>query len=146
MILSTALSIWTSLIYHFLYRRRSRSISPRHRRRRSRSPTLRRRRSRSSTPSRHKRQKSRSASLSPIAKVSSIGPIEGKIVVEKLKKEDEDEKKRYFSHENPCFIIVSLYFFSVNLWSLVSSLDYCCCLYSSHVRICTLSSYSPLYA
>ncbi|KVI10999.1 hypothetical protein Ccrd_010595 [Cynara cardunculus var. scolymus] len=74
--------------------RRSRSISPRRHRRRSRSPTPRRRRSRSSTPRRHKRQKSRSSSLSPIAKSPGIGSIECKIVGENLKKEEEDERKR----------------------------------------------------
>ena len=71
-----------------LYRRKSRSISPR--RRKSRSPTPRRRR----------RQRSRSLSSSPIRKSSSpsLGSVERKIASEKLRKEEEEEKKRYISY------------------------------------------------
>ena len=77
------------------YRRKSRSISPRHHK--SRSPTPRRRKSRSPTPKRYKRYRSRSSSLSPTRKSSSpsLGSIEHKTVIEKQKK--EEEKKRYNS-------------------------------------------------
>nr|GEV61708.1 hypothetical protein [Tanacetum cinerariifolium] len=75
-------------------RRKSRSLSPRHRRRRSHSPTSRRHRSRSLTSRRHKRQKRKSPSLSPKAKSPSIGSLVNKIMDEKLNKEQEDEKKR----------------------------------------------------
>ena len=112
MILSVALKSRTSFIYLCIYRRRSRSPSPRHRRRRSRSPTSRRHRSRSLTPRRHKRQKSKSPSLSPKAKSPSIGSLENKIVDEKLKKEQEDEKKRYFVYQIHVFIIAFPRFYS----------------------------------
>nr|GEY26996.1 hypothetical protein [Tanacetum cinerariifolium] len=75
-------------------RRRSHSLSLRHRRYRSRSPTYRRHRSRSLTSRRHKRQKSKNPSLSLKAKSPSIGSLVNKIVDEKLKKEQEVKKKR----------------------------------------------------
>lgn len=80
----------------FLYRRKSRSISPRHRR--SRSPP-RRHKSRSPTPRNYKRQRSKSSSLSPIHKSSSssLGSIERKNASEKLRIEEE-EKKRYINY------------------------------------------------
>lgn len=80
-----------------LYRRKSRSISPR--RRKSRSPTPRRRRSRSATPRRYKRQRSISTSLSPIKRSPSTGSLELKNVTEKSKK-DEEEKRRYIKHSH----------------------------------------------
>lgn len=91
----------------FLYRRKSRSISPRHRR--SRSP-LRRHKSRSPTPRHYKRQRSRSSSLSPIRKSSSssLGSIERKNASEKLRIEEE-EKKRYINYVK--------YVFWLNLFS-----------------------------
>ncbi|RZC87246.1 hypothetical protein C5167_007878, partial [Papaver somniferum] len=75
-------------------RRRSRSLSPR--RRRSRSPTPRCRKSRSPTPRRLKRQKSRSASVSPIKKSRSpsIGEVERKKAIERLKNDEEEKKRR----------------------------------------------------
>nr|GEX16630.1 hypothetical protein [Tanacetum cinerariifolium] len=76
-------------------KRRSHSLSPRHRRHRSRSPTYRRHRSRSLTPRHHKRQKSKNPSLSLKAKSPSIGSLVNKIVDDKLKKEQEVEKKRH---------------------------------------------------
>ena len=77
----------------FLYRRKSRSVSPRHRR--SRSPS-RRHKSRSPSPRHYKRQRSKSSSLSPIRKSpsSSLGSIDRKNASEKLRIEEE-EKKRY---------------------------------------------------
>ncbi|KAJ0794399.1 hypothetical protein HanLR1_Chr00c3255g0871821 [Helianthus annuus] len=88
MVLSVALHIKPLLILYCLYRRRSRSISPR-RHRKSPSPV----------PRRHKRQKSRSTSLSPVAKSPSIGPTERKIVTVKTKIEDEEQKKRYITSQ-----------------------------------------------
>lgn len=88
----------------FLYRRKSRSISPRHRR--SRSPP-RRHKSRSQTPRNYKRQRSRSSSLSPIRKSSSssLGSIERKNASEKLRIEEE-EKKRYINYITYAFGLV----------------------------------------
>ncbi|KVI01766.1 hypothetical protein Ccrd_019947 [Cynara cardunculus var. scolymus] len=84
-------------------KRRSRSISPR-RHRKSRSPTPRRRKSRSPTPRRHRRQKSRSTSLSPIANSPSIESIERKVVSEKTKIEEEQQKKRFQIEFWPSFL------------------------------------------
>ncbi|KAA3460913.1 Ribosomal protein S7 [Gossypium australe] len=74
--------------------RKSHSISPR--RRKSRSPITRHHKSRSPTPKHYKRQRSRSSSLSPVHKSSSpsLGSIERKNACEKLKKEEEDRKRR----------------------------------------------------
>ena len=93
-----------SINFMFLYRRKSRSISPRHRR--SRSPP-RRHKSRSPTPRNYKRQRSRSSSLSPIRKSSSssLGSIERKNASEKLRIEEE-EKKRYINHITYVFCLV----------------------------------------
>lgn len=106
--------IWCPILQLFLinsvllYRRRSRSISPR--RRKSRSPTPRRHKSRTPTPRRHKRQRSRSTSLSPINKSPSIGSLERKNASEKLKI-DEEEKKRYilYSYYHTFLSVVFLY-------------------------------------
>lgn len=89
-----------------LYRRKSRSISPL--RRKSRSPTPRRRRSRSATPRRYKRQRSTSASLSPIKRSPSNGSLELKNVTEKSKK-DEEEKKRYTPHSHCHTLLLSFH-------------------------------------
>ncbi|MBA0655339.1 hypothetical protein Goklo_007834 [Gossypium klotzschianum] len=93
--LRIVLAICTPVV--LLYRRKSRSISPR--RRKSRSPITRRHKSRSPTPKRYKRLRSRSSSLSPVHKSSSpsLGSIERKNASEKLKKEEE-ERKRYIKY------------------------------------------------
>ncbi|KAK0590201.1 hypothetical protein LWI29_023898 [Acer saccharum] len=80
-------------------RRKSRSISPR--RRKARSPTPRRHKSRSPTPRRHKRQRSGSLSLSPTHKSlsPSLGSVEQKNASEKLRKEEEDKKRRQLEAE-----------------------------------------------
>lgn len=98
-----------------LYRRRSRSISPR--RRKIRSPTLRRRKSRSPTPRRHKRQRSRSTSLSSISKSPSTGSLEQKNASEKLRKEEE-EKKRYNNYRASLLHISHLFLlhFLLHYW------------------------------
>ncbi|KAI8532157.1 hypothetical protein RHMOL_Rhmol11G0191800 [Rhododendron molle] len=84
-----------SITYICLHRRRSCSISPR--RRRSPSPTPRRRKTRSPTPRRYRRHRSISTSLSPITKSCSpsTGSKEHKNAGEKVRKEDEEEKKRH---------------------------------------------------
>lgn len=90
------------LIYILLlYRRKSRSISPR--RRKSRSPSPRHRKSRSPTPRRYKKQKNSATSLSPIPKSSSpsLGSVDHKNACEKVRK-DEEEKKRYSITSLPC--------------------------------------------
>ncbi|KAF9608433.1 hypothetical protein IFM89_009799 [Coptis chinensis] len=76
-------------------RRRSRSTSPR--RHKSRSPTPRRRTIRSPTPRRHKKRRSTSSSVSPINNKSSspsVGAIDRKNAIEKLKIEEEEKKRR----------------------------------------------------
>lgn len=98
-LLMCILTFFTSNHVSVSYRRRSRSISPR--RHKSRSPTPRRRKSRSPTPRRYKRQRSSSSSLSPTHKSSSpsLGSVERKIVSEKMRKEEEEEKKRYINFQ-----------------------------------------------
>lgn len=91
-----------------LYRRKSRSISPR--RRKSRSPSPRHRKSRSPTPRRYKRQKSSATSLSPMHKSSSpsLGSVDHKNASEKVRKEEE-EKKRYSITSHPCFKLYCIF-------------------------------------
>lgn len=131
-----------SMIATLLYRRKSRSISPR--RRKGRSPSSRRCKSRSLTPRHYKRQRSRSSSLSPTHKSSSpsLGSLEQKNASEKLRKEEE-EKKRYISSISQLYLLYyyllltfadslkdhtffysGLYHFGLTLGSTCKAMDY----------------------
>lgn len=80
----------------FTCRRRSRSISPHYHR--SRSTSNRYCKSRSPTPRRQRRHRNRTTSVSPVprSRSPSLASTEGKNAIEKLRKEEEEEK-RWFS-------------------------------------------------
>ena len=102
--------------FYSLYRRKSRSISPRRNRSRSRTPRHHRSRSPTSRSYKKQRRRSSSSSLHRRSSSSSLGSIEQKSTSEKLKK--EEERKRYIN-----WLTNFMFFLSLNYHWVLSALQ-----------------------